>query len=119
MSYLLKDEGFMDINKLDVVVKVAACVCGKDGVISQSEEKSMIATVSNEYPRYTSERFNQVLDDFFDESLQLEDYLEQISDPTLKTFTINLCEFSASADGLDIKENIALHKVKLILGEEL
>jgi hypothetical protein len=45
--------------------------------------------------------------------------LDQVSDINLKKFTINLCEFSASADGLDIKENIALHKVKLILGEEL
>jgi len=109
----------MNIDNLDVVVKVAACVCGKDGVISQAEEEAILANVLSEYPSYSLIRFNQTLDDFFDDTLQLEDYLDQISDLTLKNFTINLCEFSASADGLDIKENIALHKVKVILGEEL
>jgi hypothetical protein len=109
----------MDIKILDVVVKIAACVCGKDGVISQSEEEAILATVISKYQDYSLERFNQTLDDFFDDTLQLEDYLNQVSDINLKKFTINLCEFSASADGLDIKENIALHKVKLILGEEL
>jgi len=109
----------MDIKILDVVVKIAACVCGKDGVISQSEEEAILATVISKYQDYSLERFNQTLDDFFDDTLQLEDYLNQVSDINLKKFIINLCEFSASADGLDIKENIALHKVKLILGEEL
>ncbi len=109
----------MNIDNLDIVVKVAACVCGKDGVISQAEEEAILANILLEYPSYSLIRFNQTLDDFFDDTLQLEDYLDQISDLTLKNFTINLCEFSASADGLDIKENIALHKVKLILGEEL
>jgi hypothetical protein len=109
----------MNICNLDVVVKVAACVCGKDGVISQAEEEAILATILLEYPSYSLIRFNQTLDDFFDDTLQLEDYLDQISDVNFKKFTINLCEFSASADGLDIKENIALHKVKLILGEEL
>jgi len=109
----------MNIDILDVVVKVAACVCGKDGVISQTEEEAILATVITKYPHYSSNRFNQTLDEFFNETLQLEDYLNQILDLDLKTFTINLCEFSASADGLDIKENIALHKVKLILGKEL
>jgi hypothetical protein len=109
----------MNIDDLDVVVKVAACVCGKDGVISQAEEEAILANVLLEYPIYSLIRFNQTLDDFFDDTLHLEDYLDQISDFTLNNFTIKLCEFSASADGLDIKENIALHKVKLILGEEL
>jgi hypothetical protein len=119
LSSFFDHKGFMDIKILDVVVKIAACVCGKDGVISQSEEEAILATVISKYQDYSLERFNQTLDDFFDDTLQLEDYLNQVSDINLKKFTINLCEFSASADGLDIKENIALHKVKLILGEEL
>lgn len=106
----------MNIENLDVVVKVAACVCGKDGVISQPEEEAILASVLLEFPSYSLTRFNQVLDDFFDEDYQLEDYLAQVHDKCLKGFTIKLCESSASADGLDIKENIALHKVKLMLG---
>lgn len=106
----------MDIDDIDIIVKVAACVCGKDGVISQLEEEAILTSLSSEYPSYSTKRFNKTLDEFFDEDLQLEDYLEQITDLSLRDFTINLCEFSASADGLDIKENIALHKVKLIFG---
>jgi hypothetical protein len=33
---LLNRQGFMKLDELDVIVKIAACVCGKDGVISPS-----------------------------------------------------------------------------------
>jgi hypothetical protein len=109
----------MDKKVLDLIVKIAACVCGKDGVISQIEEETILDIVLSEHPIYTLTNFNQALDSFFEETLQLEDYLSQICNLNLNEFIINLCEVSASADGLDIKENIALHKVKVILGEEL
>lgn len=104
---------------LDVIVKIAACVCGKDGVISQAEEEAIFETVVSNYPHYALERFNQIVDEFFDETMQLEDYLNHVSGLNTHNFIVTLCELSASADGLDIKENIALNKVKLILGEDL
>lgn len=104
---------------LDNVIKVAACVCGKDGVISQIEEECIYNTIRSQNPSYSIERFNQVIDEFFNETYQLEYYLEIISEINIKEFTIHLCEVSASADGLDIKENIALNKVKLILDKSL
>jgi len=106
----------MNTGNLDFIVKVAACVCGKDGLISQVEEMAIFSSVSSEFPNYTFVSFNKALDEFFDENLQIEDYLQHISDHALKSFTVQVCEHSASADGLDIKENIALHKVKLVLG---
>ncbi|NQZ28177.1 MAG: hypothetical protein HRT55_17890 [Colwellia sp.] len=109
----------MEIEIVDFIVKVAACVCGKDGIISQAEEKAMLNLIILEYPNYPLERFNQALDEFFDETLQIEDYLHKLARSGLNPFIINICELSASADGLDIKENIALHKVKLILGSEI
>lgn len=109
----------MDINNLDIVVKIAACVCGKDGVITQLEEEAMISNLLLEYPNYSADRFNKVIDDFFDEDKQIEDYLSQLSGLKLSDFTVKLCEISASADGLDIKENIALDKVKVFLSEDL
>lgn len=111
--------GFMELELLDVTVKVAACVCGKDGIISEAEEQEIYNIVSKTYPAYTLHRFNKVIDDFFDESLQLEDYLLRISNENLKIFTINLSKLSASADGLDINENIALQKVAMILGVQV
>lgn len=109
----------MKTETLDVIVKIAACVCGKDGIISQMEEEAIYNTITLKNPNYTLEYFNQAIDNFFDENLQLEDYLEKVTGLGIQEFIIHLCEFSASADGLDIKENIALNKVKLILGEKL
>mgnify|MGYP000223824850 CR=1 FL=1 len=109
----------MDINNLDIAVKIAACVCGKDGVISQLEEEAIISNVILEYPNYSIIRFNRVIDEFFEEDQQIEDYLLQISGLNLSDFTIKLCEISASSDGLDTKENIALDKVKIFLSEGL
>lgn len=108
----------MEIEIIDLIIKVAACVCGKDGVISQAEEKSMLDEVLHKFPKYSTAQFNHVLDDFFNENCQLEDYLEKIMDSKSQQFTIKLCETSASADGLDFKENIALDKVKNILGKK-
>jgi len=108
-----------DKDILDLVIKIVACVCGKDGLISQAEEDAIYYGIKLRTSDYSFERFNEVLETFFDESYQIEDYLEKITDSELSEFTINLCESSASADGLDIKENIALNKVKLILGRGL
>ncbi|ASP47206.1 hypothetical protein [Cognaticolwellia beringensis] len=109
----------MKTETLDVIVKIAACVCGKDGIISQMEEESIYNTITSKSSNYTLEFFNKAIDDFFDENLQLEDYLEKVKILGIHEFVIYLCEVSASADGLDIKENIALNKVKLILGDKL
>jgi hypothetical protein len=109
----------MNSENLNVIAKIAACVCGKDGVISQLEEESIYNIILTQYPSYTLVHFNQAIDDFFDETLQLEDYLAKVSVNDSKEFIIHLCEVSASADGLDIKENIALSKVKLILDKSL
>jgi hypothetical protein len=109
----------MELLLLDLAVKVAACVCGKDGIISEAEEQEIYKTISLENSAYTLKRFNQIIDDFFDESLQLEDYLEDITELEHKVLTINLSKTSASADGLDINENIALQKVAMILGVKI
>lgn len=109
----------MELELLDVAVKVAACVCGKDGIISESEEQEIFRLISKENTNYSLERFNQSIDDFFDESLHLEDYLEKITDEEHKIFTINLSKLSASADGLELNENIALQKVGIVLGVKI
>lgn len=106
----------MNQDTLDIIVKIAACVCGKDGLISQTEERKMYQVVSEFSPKYSTEHFNNVLDIFFEESNQIESYLDCVKDSEARNFCIKLCEQSASADGLDIKENIALHKVKYVFG---
>ena len=56
------------------------------------------------------------MDSFFDDDPQLEDLLNLIHDDDLRRFTLQLSEISAAADGLDVRENIALSKVCEIWG---
>jgi hypothetical protein len=57
MSLITHGE-FMELELLDVAVKVAACVCGKDGVISLAEEQEIFNIVTTTYPSYSLQRFN-------------------------------------------------------------
>ena len=114
-----ESEAPMEKEYIEIVIKVAACVCGKDGVISEAEENKIYELIQIKDSSISKEKFNKVLDDFFESTEQIEDYLLDVNTDDDRKFIIELCELSASADGLDIKENIALHKVKLILGDEL
>ncbi len=105
----------MDLNLLDFSIKVAACVCGKDGVISKSEENEIFRIVNSINESFCKDRFERIINEYFDESHHIEYYLSKIINYELKKFTIDLCRKSASIDGLEIKENIALDKVVLIL----
>lgn len=99
-------------------LKIAACICGKDGVISALEESTLHQCLLQRFPHFSTEQFDQALTEFFESSEQIEDYLALIEDPHLRQFTLKLAEVSASADGLNIKENIALEKAYLIWGIE-
>lgn len=104
--------------EISLCVKIAACVCGKDGLISQAEENEMFKLVSGKYPNFSFNSFNSALESFFESEDQVEDYISQITDANLRKFTLHVCKLSASADGLDVHENIALNKVELIWGTQ-
>ena len=103
-------------DSIKACIKVAACVCGKDGVISQAEEKAMFRLIVKRFPMCDRNMFENALTEFFDSNDQIEDYLELIDGDVLKKFTLELAEISASADGLEIRENIALEKMYVIWG---
>lgn len=104
------------IDSIKACIKVAACVCGKDGIISAAEEQEMFRLFVERYPEYDQNMFEGALTEFFDSNNQIEDYLALIDDEALRQFTLELADISASADGLVIKENIALEKVYMIWG---
>lgn len=97
-------------------LKIAACICGKDGVISEVEESTLYKCLLKRFPDLSEEQFHQALDEFFESSEQIEDYLSLIENTDLRRFTLKIAEESASSDGLDIKENIALDKAYLMWG---
>jgi hypothetical protein len=108
--------GVLTMNKLSDCLKIAACICGKDGVISELEEKTMFQFAKDKFPDFSPDSMELALTEFFDSNQQIEDYLALIDDMELRQFTLELAKISASSDGLNIKENIALEKACLIWG---
>lgn len=100
-------------------IKVAACICAKDGVISELEESELYKCSMQEFPEIDKGIFESALDEFFEADDQIEKYLSLIDDENLRRITLTLSQKSASADGLDARENIALAKACLIWGIEL
>lgn len=104
----------MSIQNLKACIKVAACICAKDGVISEAEETKLFQILNAEFPDFNVELFENTLTDFFNSDDQIEDYLGLMDDKSLRLFTLKLAEISAGADGLDTRENIALQKAYII-----
>ena len=100
----------MSSNNYESCIKVAACICARDGIISEVEERAIYDKLKEKYPDVNVDMFEDVITDFFNSEEQIEDYLEQITEKELREFTLELAETSAGADGLDIRENIALQK---------
>jgi hypothetical protein len=76
----------------------------------------MFDTLVERFPDINEALFDQALTDYFDSGDQIEDYLGQIEGDELRRFTLHLAKTSAGADGLDIRENIALEKAYIIWG---
>ena len=104
-------------DKISTCIKVAACICGKDGLISEVEEATIFKIVNETFPDFGDSRIEEALVEFFNSKMQIEDYLVHINDEIFREFTIFLSKRSASADGLNIDENIALQKAMIFYTE--
>ena len=108
----------MEFHEISASVKVAACVCARDGLISQAEETTMFKIVGEKFSGYSIDLFNAIINEFFDSNDQIETYLQAITDIEIRKFTLYLAKNSACADGLDFRENIAIQKAYLTWGIE-
>ncbi len=106
----------MSVESLKVSIKIAACICGKDGIISQIEEQKMFQMLTEKFPEFNKDIFETALTEFFDSKDQIEDYLTLLDDEDTRQFTLKLGEVSAAADSLVTAENIALEKAYLFWG---
>ncbi len=106
----------MQLNEPTACAKIAACICGKDGVISEAELKKMFEILNVRFPEFGAAMFEEALDDFFESGDEIEDLLSLINEDKLRRFTLRLSELSASADGLDARENVALEKAYQVWG---
>ena len=81
-------------------------VCGHDGLVSKSEEECLFE-IFNQHYSYDRSQFEKAVNKFFESEDSLEQLLSRISDH--KTILI-WAKQAAEADGLDIRENIALQR---------
>lgn len=70
----------------------------------------MFRLLKERFQEMTEELFEESLAEYFEEALQIEEYLEPIVDVELRPFVLQLARLSASADGLDPRENVALER---------
>jgi hypothetical protein len=106
------------------VIWFVLCICAKDGFISSEEENETFLLFNKAveekkipFKKITQTSFQKLIDEFFSSNLQLEDYLIALKGQSYTKEILKMSEMAASADGLNILENIAFLKAKKILLE--
>jgi hypothetical protein len=93
------------------ILNIVFCISAKDGILSDIEiQSSQLEFTKFFNRRLTSKALDLILDDFFNSDDQIESYMDAITNYKLRLPILKLAFLSASADGLDIKENIAFQK---------
>ena len=105
----------MKKDQIEIALNICLAVCAQDGLVSDIEEEVLAASFEKEFKLSKSE-FEQVVINFFDSDESIDNYIEKLDDDGLNRKIIDFSEKAASSDGLDLRENIALQKVKMILG---
>ena len=97
------------------VVFISASICGKDGLISSLELEMMYSLTHHHFMMSKSE-FESAIDYFFDSHDQVDFHIAQVTSKKDQNKILDIVEKSASADGLDIRENIGFQRLKAIWG---
>ena len=101
--------------EIEAAFNICACICGKDGVISSEEEAAITEKFMSVF-NLCDEEINTLFDLFFESKGQIDIALERLKDKDLRRLIIDISAFSAAADGMDVRENIALQRAKLVWG---
>lgn len=94
---------------------VCLTVCAHDGLISEAEAEEL-AHLFFEHFSVSSVEFEVHLENFFESSEELEQLTQKLAGSIDRGLILEIAKRGASADGLDIRENIALLKVERLMG---
>jgi len=92
------------------IIKLVACVCAQDGIVSQVELETALKLIDKEIEKTSKKVFYSQIEKFFDEDLSLEEYLLAVPKNLNPDTILNICYQSAISDGLEIRENLAFDK---------
>ena len=109
----------MTINKVDNIVKLAACICAQDGIISQTELDFMQKNV-HVFDKVVDEKdFDNLIDAYFEEDKTVLDYCNKIDTSLDIDRILQFCLESASSDELDPEENKAYQQARSYLKKRI
>ena len=97
------------------IIKLAACICSKDGIISGEEIACMKKEIASFDRNFNTENFEDIIEEFFSENKGVIEYCENIQIGNDINKILEFCHKSASVDGLDPRENDAYLKAKEFL----
>ncbi|MGZ9899298.1 hypothetical protein [Shewanella gaetbuli] len=93
------------------IIKIALYVACNDGVLSEEEEDQLVKSSLKNFPSVEQKKIDFWIEEFFEEDLLLENYCDKISGLEDRLLALKIATETASADGLDLKENLALSRV--------
>jgi hypothetical protein len=94
---------------------VCASICGKDGVISEVEELSIVSEFESAFGLKKID-IEQLFDDFFNSPEHIDTYLSRVKMVEIRKTVYEVSKLCASSDDLDIRENIALERTRKTWG---
>ena len=105
----------MKADQIEIALDICLAVCAQDGLVSDVEEEALSISFEREF-RLSKSKFVEFVDNFFNSDESIDDYISKLTEESLNNKIIEFSEMAASADGLDIRENIALQRIKSTLG---
>lgn len=100
------------------IIKLTACICSQDGIISSEEVEYMKKEIHKFDPNFDSEEVDDLIEEFFNEKKDISIYCELLPKNSDTKSILDFCFHSASADGLDPKENAAYLKATRYLSKD-
>tara|TARA_X000000368_G_scaffold417907_1_gene415720 strand:+ start:13584 stop:13919 length:336 start_codon:yes stop_codon:yes gene_type:complete len=91
------------------ITKLLIHISAADGYLSDVEIEKAYEELSNNY-KITRNEFDSYVDEFFEETFSIEDYLLSLKDLPDPEIFLKSCYKSASSDDFDIRENFAFSK---------
>jgi hypothetical protein len=93
------------------ILHCALFICATDGLISETEEETVINLFTKQFPSVSKLRIEAEVDKFFSSNEQLESYAKKITQQHEQKLAISISQTAASSDGLDYRENFALKRL--------
>jgi hypothetical protein len=117
LAYL--QEHFIVMDNCDVEIRsgllVCLSICAADGFVSLEEEEALQRRFIDDL-NVTEIDFKDIVNVFFDDKAPIEIYLKGVQREELRRNFLEIAKEAAAADGLDITENIAWKKCKILWG---